>query len=89
MQSKCLEARYTDGVTKYESVLTQALDLDEEDRELLVLQVSLSLEGGPDPLADPRLIQELDRRVQHAREHPETALEWKEAELAIFGRNDE
>ena len=73
-------------MTKYESVLSQALELDDRERELLIIEVTQSLES-PDPPIwdDPRFKQEIERRVQHAREHPETLMEWDEAEKAIFG----
>ena len=77
-------------MTKYESVLTEALKLDDRERELLVIEVTQSLESSDPPMwEDPRFIQEIERRVQHAREHPETLMEWNEAEKAIFGDIDD
>jgi hypothetical protein len=73
-------------MTKYETVLTEALKLDDRERELLVIEVTQSLEipeGGM--WEDPRLIAELERRSKHADEHPEELMEWDDAEKEIFG----
>jgi hypothetical protein len=80
-----VSTRYTERVTKYESVLTQALELEEEDRELLMIQVSQSLEANKsDPFDNPAFIAMLDRESKYADEHPESLLEWKDAEKEIF-----
>jgi hypothetical protein len=72
-------------VTKYESVLTQALELDEEEDELLMIRVSMSLDAGKtDPFDNPSFIAMLDRESRYADEHPESLLEWDEAEKEIF-----
>lgn len=80
-----MSARYTERVTKYESVLTQALELEEEDRELLMIQMSQSLEASKTDFFDnPAFIAMLDRESRYADEHPESLLEWKDAEKEIF-----
>ena len=72
-------------MTRYESVLTQALELDEDDRELLMIQVSESLEASKsDPFDNPSFIAMLDRESKYADEHPESLLEWRDAEKEIF-----
>ncbi len=75
-------------MTRFETILEQALTLDERERELLVIEVSQSL-GAPEAGGwdNPELIAELERRVLHARQNPETVMEWDEAEKAIFGDN--
>ena len=73
-------------MTKYETVLTQALELDEKDRELLMIQVGESLEGSSTgPFDAPAFLAELERRSKYADEHPEELMEWDEAEKEIFG----
>jgi len=74
-------------MTRLESVLAQALELDETDREILVIQVSQSLtdaEGG-ELWSDPAFIAHLREVSRHADEHPETLMEWADAEKEIFG----
>lgn len=74
-------------MTKLESVLAQALEMEEEDRELLVIQVSQSL-GDVDSQQqwnNPALIAYLREVSKHADEHPETVLDWEAAEKEIFG----
>ena len=73
-------------MTRFGSVLKQVLELDERGRELLVMEVSLTLEPPTeDRFANPKFIAELERRSRHAHEHPETLMEWDEAEKEIFG----
>lgn len=72
-------------MTRLESVLAQALELSEGDREILLILVHESLPKPKDPIwTDPALIAELDRRSKEADEHPETLMEWDEAEKEIF-----
>ena len=71
-------------MTRLESVLAQALELSEDDREILLIHVHESLPESKDPWADPALVAELDRRVGHAVKHPETVMEWEQAEKFIF-----
>ncbi|MFN8615704.1 MAG: hypothetical protein U0837_01265 [Dehalococcoidia bacterium] len=73
-------------MTRLESVLAQALELSEDDREILLIHVGLSLEEQRyDRWSDPALIAELDRRAREADEHPEILMDWKKAEKFIFG----
>lgn len=76
---------YTCGVTKYESVLAQALELTEEERELLATQIHPGLSKDYAWTESPAYIAELERRVRHAGEHPETLVDWEDAEREIFG----
>jgi hypothetical protein len=80
--------RYTWSVTKYESVLAQALELSDEERELLVVQL-WDYKPELDPFLNPEFIAELERRSLHAKEHPETLVPWEVAEKEIFGDFDE
>lgn len=72
-------------MTQLESVLSQALTLSEDDRESLLIHLHESLPKPKDDFwTDPALIAELDRRSKEADEHPETLMEWEEAEKEIF-----
>lgn len=51
-------------VSNYESVLAQALELTEEERELLAIQVQLSLGREPGAGGDPFWDRELKRQLE-------------------------
>ncbi len=70
-------------MTKYESVLAQ--ELTAEERELLAVQVTTGLEPDYGWMERDTFVAELERRMRHADAHPETLVEWDEAEREIFG----
>ena len=71
-------------MTRYESVLNQALELSEEDRELLMVRIGLSLEGLPRAEYDAVWAPEIKRRVAAVDSGEEELIGWDDAERMIF-----
>lgn len=67
-------------MTTLDAVVAQALELNPNERAILVLRVQESLA--------PDLESMLKREAQYADEHPESLLDWEDAEKVIFGRVD-
>ncbi|MCC6960640.1 MAG: hypothetical protein IT301_12400 [Dehalococcoidia bacterium] len=67
-------------MTTLDAVVAQALELSPNERAILVLRVQESLA--------PDLESMLKREAQCADEHPESLLDWEDAEKVIFGRVD-
>jgi len=70
-------------VTKFESVLAQALELDDEDRELLAIRLGLSLEE-TEPGYDEAWEAEIQRRLEALDRGEADEVEWEVAEKFIF-----
>ena len=71
-------------MTKYESVLAQALELTEEERELLMIRVGLSLEEASPGKHDPYWDGEIKHRLEALEKGEEELVDWDEAERLIF-----
>jgi hypothetical protein len=71
-------------MTRYESVLSHALELSEEDRESLVIRLGLSLDLGCSPVDEQAFIAELERLSREAAADPDGDMDWEEAERDIF-----
>ena len=69
-------------MTKYESVLTQALELDEDDRQMLLLQLELSLDR--EPGYEEAWAKEIHKRISELDNGAAEIVEWDEAERLIF-----
>ena len=73
------------GVTKYESVLAQALELSEEERELLAIQVGLSLNESPAGGYETRWEAEIKRRIEAVDRGEEEEMDWEEVREELMG----
>ncbi len=62
----------------YESVLAQALELTEEERELLAIQVQLSLGREPGAGADPFWDREMKRQLEALVSGDDELVDWDE-----------
>jgi len=65
-------------VTKFESVLSQALELDEEERQLLALRLEASLGEAKEPGYDAAWEAEIKRRVEELERGEVELIEWEE-----------
>ena len=63
-------------MTKFESVLTQALELDEADREWLAIRLNMSLENVP--AHDDAWAAELKRRIEEENRGEADLMDWEE-----------
>ncbi len=75
---------YTQGVTKYESVLAQALELTEDERELLMVRLGLTLRETPSDEYDAYWTAEIKRRLEALDGGEEELIPWDDAEKMIF-----
>jgi hypothetical protein len=71
-------------VTKFESVLSQALELDEEERQLLALRLEASLGEAKEPGYDAAWEAEIKRRVEELERGEVELIEWDDAMKFIF-----
>ena len=70
---------YTECVTtNYESVLAQALELPEDERELLMINVGLSLKESPGDDYDAYWESEIKRRLEALEKGDEDEMDWDE-----------
>ena len=65
-------------MTKFESVLSQALELDEEERQLLALRLEASLGEAKEPGYDAAWEAEIKRRVDELERGEVELVEWEE-----------
>lgn len=65
-------------MTKFESVLSQALELDEEERQLLALRLEASLGEAKEPGYDAAWEAEIKRRVEELERGEVELIEWEE-----------
>ena len=68
----------------YAGVLHDALELDEADREMLLIEIGLSFHDRERP-TQAEFIANLREVSAFADAHPETVLDWADAEREIFG----
>ena len=71
-------------MTKFESVLTQALELDSDERQLLAIRLGLSVSDDKVPGYDEAWAAEIKRRVEELDRGEADLVEWDEAEKLIF-----
>lgn len=71
-------------MTKFEAVLEQALELDEEDRQLLAIRLEMSLNETRDPGYDAAWEAEIKRRVEEVERGEAELIEWDDAMKFIF-----
>lgn len=71
-------------MTKFEAVLEQALELDEEDRQLLAIRLEMSLNEARDPGYDTAWEAEIKRRVEEVERGEADEVEWDDAMKFIF-----
>lgn len=77
------------GVTKYESVLAQALELPKAERELLIVSVGKSLGATRVGPTEAEFLAHLQILARHSDEHPDESLDWDDAEVDIFDEWDD
>jgi len=65
-------------VTKFESVLSQALELDEDERQMLALRLEASLGEAKEPGYDAAWEAEIKRRVDELERGEVELVEWEE-----------
>ena len=75
---------YNPAVTKFESVLEQALELDEDEREMLVLELEIALGECTDSDDDEAWDAELKERLNAIDRGEDELVDWDEAERLIF-----
>ncbi len=71
-------------MTKFESVLSQALELDADERYLLAVRLEMSLEEARDPGYDAAWEAEIKRRVEEVERGEADEMEWEDAMKVIF-----
>lgn len=71
-------------MTKFESVLSQALELDADERYLLAVRLEMSLEEARDPGYDAAWEAEIKRRVEEVERGEADEMGWEDAMKVIF-----
>lgn len=71
-------------MTKFEAVLEQALELDEEDRQSLAIRLEMSLNEASEPGYDAAWEAEIKRRVEEVERGEADEMEWDDAMKFIF-----
>ncbi len=71
-------------MTKFETVLSQALELDEEERQLLAIRLEASLGEAKDPGYDAAWEAEIKRRIEELDRGEADEVDWDEALKFIF-----
>lgn len=71
-------------MTKFESVLSQALELDADERQLLAMRLEMSLEEAGDPGYDAAWEAEIKRRVEEVERGEADEMEWEEFRKELF-----
>ncbi|MEO8540293.1 MAG: addiction module protein [bacterium] len=71
-------------MTKFESVLTQALELDEDERQLLAMRLEMSLDETKDPGYDAHWSAEIKTRVAELDRGEADEMDWDDAMKFIF-----
>ena len=66
------------GVTKFESVLEQALALSDEDRELLAIRIDMSLREVKDEGYDAAWAAEIKRRLEEFDRGEADEMDWED-----------
>lgn len=75
---------YHDAVTKFESVLSQALELDEDERQMLALRLEMTLGEEKVPGYDAYWEAEIQRRIEELDRGEADEVDWDEAMKFIF-----
>ena len=70
-------------VTKFDSVLAQALELDDEERELLAIRLGLGL-AETEPGYDEAWESEIQKRLEELDRGQAQVVDWDEAQKLIF-----
>jgi hypothetical protein len=71
-------------VTKFETVLTQAMELDEDERQLLAIRLGMSIGDEKEPGYDEAWSAEIKRRLDEIDRGEADLVDWEEAEKLIF-----
>ena len=71
-------------MTKFESVLSQALELDELERQMLALRLEMSLGEEKDPGYDAAWEAEVKRRLNEIDRGEVELIDWDDAIKFIF-----
>ena len=71
-------------MTKFETVLSQALELDEEERQLLAIRLEASLGEAKDPGYDAAWEAEIKRRIEELDRGDVELIDWDDAMKFIF-----
>jgi hypothetical protein len=71
-------------VTKFETVLTQAMELDEDERQLLAIRLGMSIGDEKEPGYDEAWSAEIKRRLDEVDRGEADLVDWEEAEKLIF-----
>ncbi|MGE3074033.1 MAG: addiction module protein [Dehalococcoidia bacterium] len=71
-------------MTKFESVLNQAMELDEDEREMLAIRLGMSLREQKEPGYDEAWAAEIKKRLEEIDRGEAELVDWEEAEKLIF-----
>ncbi len=71
-------------MTKFESVLEQALELSEDERQMLALRLGMTLSEEKEPGYDAAWQAEIEKRLDALDRGEDELVEWDEAEKLIF-----
>jgi hypothetical protein len=71
-------------VTKFESVLSQALELDERERQLLAMRLEMSLGEDKDPGYDQAWEAEIKRRVEEIDRGEVELIDWEDVRRKLM-----
>ncbi len=71
-------------MTKFESVLSQALELDEEERQLLAMRLYASLGEAKEPGYDAAWEAEIKRRVEEVERGEVEPVDWEEVRRGLM-----
>lgn len=76
-------------MTKFESVLSQALELDENDRQLLAMRLSMSLGEAKEPGYDQAWEAEIKRRLEEIERGEVELIDWEEVRSDLMNPTQE
>lgn len=76
-------------MTKFEAVLTQAMELDEDEREMLAIRLGMSLSDEKEPGYDEAWAAELKKRLDEIDRGEADLVDWENAERLIFDTDGE
>ena len=65
-------------VTKFEAVLTQAMELDEDERQLLAIRLGMSIGDEKEPGYDEAWSAEIKRRLDEVDRGEADPMDWEE-----------
>ncbi|MGE0600206.1 MAG: addiction module protein [Dehalococcoidia bacterium] len=71
-------------MTKFESVLSQAMELDEDEREMLAIRLGMSLSEQKEPGYDEAWAAEIKKRLEEIDRGEADLVDWEEFEKELM-----